>query len=138
MACDERQTINIPVDESDVLQTIQSLPRTPTEAGIIPVKLKRKVAYKNAHKYEYVSVSKVVAALHTLMVLGHKYYHFVSDSVLEFKEKCRQSDAEGYDFLFPGGDGLLDMDAVDVQKFVADKVIRKTIVVPGRLVNIVV
>ena len=72
------KTINIPVYDSDVLQTIQSLPRTPTEAGIIPVKLKRKVAYKNAHKYEYVSVSKVVAALHTLMVLGHKYYHFVS------------------------------------------------------------
>ena len=34
--------INVPVGSDDILNTIQSLPRTPKEAGLIQVKLKRK------------------------------------------------------------------------------------------------
>ena len=34
--------MNVPIEEEDIRHTIQSLPRTPTEAGIIPVQLKRK------------------------------------------------------------------------------------------------
>ena len=36
------RTVNIPIFESDVINTVSSLPRTPSEAGIIPVNLKRK------------------------------------------------------------------------------------------------
>merc|ERR1711954_633731 len=39
--------VNIPIEEEDIRHTIQSLPRTPTEAGIIPVQLKRKKEYKS-------------------------------------------------------------------------------------------
>ena len=35
--------INIPVNEDDIVNTITSLPRTPNEAGLIEVDLKRKV-----------------------------------------------------------------------------------------------
>ena len=56
----------------------KSLPRTPQEAGIVPVKLKRKKEYKNTHKEEYVSVPKIKAALKTLKYLGHKYYQFIN------------------------------------------------------------
>ena len=73
---------------------------TPSEAGIIPVKLKRKVEYKNTHKYQYVSVPKVLHALQTLKDLGHKYYHFVPD-IVQFKDKCRESDVEGFNLIFP-------------------------------------
>ena len=44
--------VNVPVGPQDVLNTIESLPRTPAEAGIIPiipVKLKRKLEYKTTH-----------------------------------------------------------------------------------------
>ena len=34
------RTINIPVFESDILNTLESLPRTPSEAGIIPINFK--------------------------------------------------------------------------------------------------
>ena len=60
------KTINIPIYEADVMKTVEALPRTPSEAGIIPVKLKRKLEYKNSHKVEYVSVEKVIKALKTL------------------------------------------------------------------------
>ena len=44
--------VNVPVGAQDVLNTIESLPRTPAEAGIvpiIPVNLKRKLEYKTTH-----------------------------------------------------------------------------------------
>ena len=47
--------INVPVQPQDVLNTIENLPRTPAEAGlipIIPVSLKRKLEYNNLIKYE--------------------------------------------------------------------------------------
>ena len=52
------KTINIPVFESDVLRTIDSLPKTPSAAGIIPINFKRKLKYKNAHIVQYISVRK--------------------------------------------------------------------------------
>ena len=76
MAGVKDRLVNVPVHENDVLNTINSLTRTPSEAGIIPVKLKRKAEYKNTHKEEYVSVPKIKAALKTLKSLGHKYYSF--------------------------------------------------------------
>ena len=52
------RTANIPIYESDVLKTIESLPRTATEAGIIPINLKRKTSYKQSHKTQYMYVFK--------------------------------------------------------------------------------
>ena len=34
--------VNVPVHEDDIVDTMKSLPRTPHDAGIIPVQLKRK------------------------------------------------------------------------------------------------
>ena len=53
------KTVNIPLLDSDVMNTVKSLPRTPSEAGIIPVNLKRKTSYKNHHLCQYVSVEKI-------------------------------------------------------------------------------
>ena len=40
MAACKDKLINIPISEKDVLNTVQSLPRTPNEAGLLEVKLK--------------------------------------------------------------------------------------------------
>ena len=49
--------VNVPVGPQDVLNTIESLPRTPAEAGIIPivpVNLKRKlVSYTSCTAYRH-------------------------------------------------------------------------------------
>ena len=49
--------INIPINNEDIINTIEHLPRTPSEAGILEIKLKRKLEYKNFHKKEYVDPS---------------------------------------------------------------------------------
>ena len=71
------QTVNIPIFESDVLNTIESLPRTPSDAGIVAVNLKRKLEYKNVHKCQYVSVEKVLKAVQTMKNIGNPYYQFI-------------------------------------------------------------
>ena len=93
------KTVNIPVFEADVLETVKSLPRTPSEAGIIPVNFKRKMSYKNTHKTQYVSVPKILKALATLKRLGNKYYQFIPD-FHTFKERCQETDTDGFEFLF--------------------------------------
>ena len=47
MAACKDHLINIPIGSDDVLNTLKSLPRTPQEAGLLEVKLKRKLDYKN-------------------------------------------------------------------------------------------
>ena len=93
------RTVNIPVFEADVLKTVESLPRTPSEAGIIPVNLKRRMNYKQNHKTQYVSVPKILKALETLKGLGNKYYQFIPDFDA-FKNRCKETDTEGFSFLF--------------------------------------
>lgn len=101
--------INVPVYESDVLNTLKSLPQTPLEAGVIPVKMKRKVQYKNAHKCQYVSVPKIMKTLSRLKKIGNKYYQFIPEDILteeyedRFMQMCQDNDINGFKFLYPKG-----------------------------------
>ena len=79
---------------------MDSLPRTFEEAGIIPIKFKRKLEYKNSHLEQFVSVLKIFKALELFKKLGNKYYQFVPNFDL-FKEKCLSTDPENFEFLFP-------------------------------------
>ena len=93
--------VNVPVHEDDIVDTMKSLPRSPHDAGIIPVQLKRKKEYKNTHKEEYISVPKIKAALKTLKSLGQKYYQFLNDSDLDqYELRCQNLDKDGHEFLF--------------------------------------
>ena len=60
--CKDR-LVNIPINDADVKNTIESLPRTPKEAGLLEIKLKRKMEYNNYHKKEYVNPVKIFKAL---------------------------------------------------------------------------
>ena len=102
------RTVNIPIYESDVLNTIKSLPRTPAEAGIIAVNLKRKLNYKQSHKTQYVSVPKVISALKTLKNLGNKYYNFVPN-LNEFRQKCKETDIDGFNLIFSDEEETSDL-----------------------------
>ena len=110
MAGVKDRLVNVPVHENDVINTINSLPRTPHEAGIIPVKLKRKVEYKNTHKEEYVSVSKIKAALKSLKTLGHKYYQFIDElEVDNYESRCKDLDDDQIEFLFGSSESENDV-----------------------------
>ena len=54
--------INVPVGPQDILNTVENLPRTPAEAGlipIVPVNLKRKLEYKNSHLTQLIDTKKI-------------------------------------------------------------------------------
>ena len=79
MAACKDHLINIPIGSDDVLNTLQSLPRTPQEAGLLEVKLKRKLEYKNTHHQAYIDTQRVYKALDFLKINGHPEYQFFDD-----------------------------------------------------------
>ena len=68
--CKDR-LINIPINDTDVINSVQRLPRTPTEAGLVEIKLKRKLEYNNYHKKEIVDPKKIFTALNFLKRNNH-------------------------------------------------------------------
>ena len=111
------RTINIPINEADVLNTVKSLPRTPSTSGIVPINLKRKKNFKNVHMAQYISVPKVKAALETLKKLGNRYYQFIPISD-NFEEELRENDIEGFHFIYPD-DELLSENDMDLDPVIA-------------------
>ena len=99
--------INVPINDEDVLNTIELLPRTPKEAGLIGVSLKRKLEYKNTHKRQLVDPNKILRMLDILKRSGNPYYQFHED-LETYQERCKQSDPEGYEVIFPNQDALED------------------------------
>ena len=94
--------VNIPIEEEDIRHTIQSLPRTPTQAGIIPVRLKRKKEYKNYHIQSFVSVPKIMQAVKDYKELGHSCYQdFLIDDIYEYEARCNVTDPDLRESLFP-------------------------------------
>ena len=84
--------INVPVPEGSALNTINSLPRTPNEAGLIGIEIKQKVALKNPHhKGRLVNVEKIYKAIDILKKAGNPYYQFYDD-YHTYEERCINSD----------------------------------------------
>ncbi|XP_062607417.1 glutamic acid-rich protein-like [Saccostrea cucullata] len=52
--------VNVPVDSS---QTCTLLPRLPTNSGLIPVKLKRKLEYRGHVEFQHISPDRVISSL---------------------------------------------------------------------------
>ena len=63
MAAGKGRMISIPIPPSDIMSTVKQLPRLPTEAGLIPIKLKRKKEYKNHEKQEQIRPEQIFLAL---------------------------------------------------------------------------
>ena len=75
MAGTHDKLVNIPIGNQDILKTVTSLPRTPTESKIIVVGLKRKLEYKNTHLEQLIDVQKIFDFLHHLKhVVKNKSY----------------------------------------------------------------
>ncbi|KAK3094305.1 hypothetical protein FSP39_000082 [Pinctada imbricata] len=87
--------INVP---SDIDRTCDNLPRTPKSSGIIPVKLKRKQAFKNHVFYENVRPQKVLDALKWLKE-NNKHYQEVVDVSDHWVDDSRIEDDELWEHL---------------------------------------
>ena len=63
MAACKDHLINIPIGSDDVINTLSNLPRTPKEAGLLEVKLKRRIEYKSTHQQAYIDPNRIYDAL---------------------------------------------------------------------------
>ena len=83
--------ISVPVPIEDVMNTVKQLPRLPEEAGLVPIKLKRKKQYKGHEKSEQVRPEQMFRALRYLKRAGHPYYQNY-DTEEDYLARCRQRD----------------------------------------------
>ena len=112
MAACKDHLINIPIGSQDVMNTLESMPRTPDEAGLLEVKLKRKLEYKNTHKQAYVNVEKIYKALHYLKANGHPEYQFYDD-FNAYQKRCQRLKIQHVDDNQV--DSILEKDAYNIQ-----------------------
>merc|ERR1712082_188643 len=97
--------INVPINDEDILNTIENMPRTPIEAGLIGVALKRKKEYKNTHKHQLINPEKLFKILNKLKLSGNKHYQFYDDFE-EYQVRCQETDPSGYEVMFDRHDDI--------------------------------
>ena len=93
------KVVNVPINEDSILNTVESLPRTPQGAGLIGVALKRKAEYKNTHKCQLINPDKLFRILEKLKRCNNPHYQFYDD-YNSYKTRCEASDPEGYNVIF--------------------------------------
>ena len=103
--------INIPLNDDDILNTLEQMPRTPRDAGLIGVSLKRKQEYKNSHKQQLIDPQKLFRMLTKLKANGNKHYQFFDD-YHEYEIRCKEIDPTGYSVVFPDND--CDVDELEI------------------------
>ena len=100
--------VNIPIREQDVLSTINSLPRTPTEAGLIPVNLKRKLEYKTTHLQQLIDPRKIYKYLYYLKYVAQNQHYRFYDDYNVFITRCQERDPEGFKLIDPERDDVIE------------------------------
>ena len=68
------RVISVPIESSDVTNTVSKLPRRPGESEIVAVKLKKKLEFKSSYLEEYVRPKALISAVNKLKSLGNPYY----------------------------------------------------------------
>ena len=111
MSAIKDRIVCIPIDSGTIEDTLQKLPRLPKEAGLVPIKLKRKQAYKSPHLQEWVDVDKVHRCLLLLKNFGHSEYQFYSpEDFNSYVSRCKVEDKEGYEMLFDPAEYEMSID----------------------------
>ena len=86
--------VNIPVDVENVAKT---LPKTPSEAGIIPLKLKRKIEYQGHYSFQYIRPHKISSALSWLLENNCLYENVMLNS--NWENDCIVDDTNAWNDL---------------------------------------
>ena len=88
MSCVRDKMVFVPINESDNLNTLKTIIRTPSEAGILPIKVKRKQEYENSYQEEYVSIHKIIYTLKMLVKFRHPDYKFLTKEMIDSYESA--------------------------------------------------
>lgn len=77
MKANKDKIINIRMSDEDISKSITSFPRTEENAGLIAVKLKRKMGLKTCHAEEFIDPEKPIRAVMKLKELRNPFYESV-------------------------------------------------------------
>ena len=90
MGCVKDKLVYVPINESDNLNTLNTIIRTPSEAGILPikVKVKRKQDFKHSYQEEYISIHKIIESLKLLVKFRHPSYKFLTKEMIDSYESA--------------------------------------------------
>ncbi len=87
------RVIDVPLEDADVETTVNSLPRLPSESGLVFVKFKRKKSMKNTHQEAWIRPEKIVAAVQKLKQLKNR--HYVDMKIKDdYVDRCNQEKEE--------------------------------------------
>ena len=94
MGCVKDKLVYVPINESDNLNTLNTIIRTPSEAGILPikVKVKRKQDFKHSYQEEYISIHKLIETLKLLVKFRHPSYKFLTKEMIDSYESALQDE----------------------------------------------
>lgn len=99
--------INVPITDDSIMDTLVQLPRTPAEAGLVGISLKRKKEMKNDHIKQLINPDRVFRMVNHLKMAGNPWYQDIHTPE-SFIEKCAATDKEGLDLIFDGIQDNLD------------------------------
>ena len=102
----------------DVLNTIESFPRTPADAGIIPiipVNLKRKFEYKTTYLAQLIDTNKIYEFLEYLCKMVHPSYKF-SDDWRSYNKRFLAEDPIGAKLVSPEAEAEI----VEVEAYISE------------------
>ena len=91
--------INVPITDDSIMDTLVQLPRTPTEAGLVGISLKRKKEMTNTHYKQLINPDGVFRMLHKLKEAGSPHHQNLLTPE-SFILKCAATDKEGFDLIF--------------------------------------
>ena len=97
-AMKEKQ-VNIPISSDKINETLEKLPRTPTDAGLIVVELKRQIKKKNNHWHQLINPQKLFLFIDKAKWMGNPYYNDVQ-TFDSYKQSCKKSDGQNFDLVF--------------------------------------
>ena len=97
------KVINVPITDEAVNNVLQQLPRTPNEAGLIGLELKRRKGMKNNHKKQLINPTKMFKVLNRLKENKNPHYQNI-DSPEEFEKRCKETDDNGYKIIYSDDD----------------------------------
>ena len=91
--------IVIPLEKGDVYNTVESMPRLPSESGIIDIQWKRRISMKNHHLQAKIVPEKLFRTLDFLKALGNPHYT-KTQTMVDYKERCQAQDPIGFNLIF--------------------------------------
>ena len=89
----------VPIEDTTVMDTVETLPRTLESGAVVPVDFKRMKAMKNVHVKGFIRPTKLFEALVTLKALGNPHYQTVIKKCLYCPREFEEDDSDMLDHV---------------------------------------